>query len=285
MELKDKLKYSISAMGQLQKLIVINIIFFIIPLLLNTFLWLFELKDISIIDYFVVEADFMSLIFKPWSLITYGFLHGSFSHLFWNMIMLFYFGNILVNYFGDKRLLNVFFNGILFGGIIYIISYNLFPVFTGVSSKMIGSSAGVMAILFYVTSYNPNHTIRFFFLNIKLLYIAIFLLLMDIIQIPVENSGGHIAHLGGALIGFLMFRSFSVRITSRPARTPKVPSYLPPVGWVSRWLPIKTGWASGSSPALSANILPIASIEVVSPAWSHQLFSKSRASPSSSVSV
>ena len=184
------------------------IIFFIIPLLLNTFLWLFELKDISILDYFVVEADIMSLIFKPWSLITYGFLHGSFSHLFWNMIMLFYFGNILVNYFGDKRLLNVFFNGILFGGIIYIISYNLFPVFTGVSSKMIGSSAGVMAILFYITSYNPNHTIRFFFLNIKLLYIAVFLLLMDIIQIPVENSGGHIAHLGGALIGFLMFRSF-----------------------------------------------------------------------------
>ena len=208
MELKDKLKYSLSVMGQLQKLIVINIIFFIIPLLLNTFLWLFELKDISILDYFVVEADLMSLIFKPWSLITYGFLHGSFSHLFWNMIMLFYFGNILVNYFGDKRLLNVFFNGILFGGIIYIISYNLFPVFTGVSSKMIGSSAGVMAILFYITSYNPNHTIRFFFLNIKLLYIAIFLLLMDIIQIPVENSGGHIAHLGGALIGFLMFRSF-----------------------------------------------------------------------------
>ena len=208
MELKDKLKYSLSVMGQLQKLIVINIIFFIIPLLLNTFLWLFELKDISTIDYFVVEADLMSLIFKPWSLITYGFLHGSFSHLFWNMIMLFYFGNILVNYFGDKRLLNVFFNGILFGGIIYIISYNLFPVFTGVSSKMIGSSAGVMAILFYITSYNPNHTIRFFFLNIKLLYIAIFLLLMDIIQIPVENSGGHIAHLGGALIGFLMFRSF-----------------------------------------------------------------------------
>ena len=208
MELKDKLKYSLSVMGQLQKLIVINIIFFIIPLLLNTFLWLFELKDISIIDYFVVEADLTSLIFKPWSLITYGFLHGSFSHLFWNMIMLFYFGNILVNYFGDKRLLNVFFNGILFGGIIYIISYNLFPVFTGVSSKMIGSSAGVMAILFYITSYNPNHTIRFFFLNIKLLYIAIFLLLMDIIQIPVENSGGHIAHLGGALIGFLMFRSF-----------------------------------------------------------------------------
>lgn len=208
MELKDKLKYSLSVMGQLQKLIVINIIFFIIPLILNTFLWLFELKDISILDYFVVEADLMSLIFKPWSLITYGFLHGSFSHLFWNMIMLFYFGNILVNYFGDKRLLNVFFNGILFGGIIYIISYNLFPVFTGVSSKMIGSSAGVMAILFYITSYNPNHTIRFFFVNIKLLYIAVFLLLMDIIQIPVDNSGGHIAHLGGALIGFLMFRSF-----------------------------------------------------------------------------
>ena len=208
MELKNKLKYSLSVMGQLQKLIVINIIFFVLPLLLNTFFWLLKLEDFSLIDYFVVEADLMSLIFKPWSLITYGFLHGSFSHLFWNMIMLFYFGNILVNYFGDNRLLNVFFNGILFGGIIYIVSYNLFPVFIGISSKMIGSSAGVMAILFYITSYNPNHTIRFFFINIKLLYIAVFLLLMDIIQIPVENSGGHIAHLGGALTGYLMFRSF-----------------------------------------------------------------------------
>jgi membrane associated rhomboid family serine protease len=208
MELKNKLKYSLSVMGQLQKLIVINIIFFVLPLLLNTFFWLLKLEDVNLIDYFVVEADLMSLIFKPWSLITYGFLHGSFSHLFWNMIMLFYFGNILVNYFGDKRLLNVFFNGILFGGIIYIISYNLFPVFTGISSKMIGSSAGVMAILFYIASYNPNHSIRFFFINIKLLYIAIFLLLMDIIQVPMENSGGHIAHLGGALTGYLMFRSF-----------------------------------------------------------------------------
>ena len=208
MELKNKLKYSLSVMGQLQKLIIINIIFFVLPLLLNTFFWLLKLEDINLIDYFVVEADLMSLIFKPWSLITYGFLHGSFSHLFWNMIMLFYFGNILVNYFGDNRLLNIFFNGILFGGIIYIISYNLFPVFTGISSKMIGSSAGVMAILFYITSYNPNYTIRFFFINIKLLYIAIFLLLMDIIQIPDENSGGHIAHLGGALTGYLMFRSF-----------------------------------------------------------------------------
>jgi len=208
MELKNKLKYSLSVMGQLQKLIVINIIFFVLPLLLNTFFWLLKLEDVNLIDYFVVEADLMSLIFKPWSLITYGFLHGSFSHLFWNMIMLFYFGNILVNYFGDNRLLNVFFNGILFGGIIYIISYNLFPVFTGVSSKMIGSSAGVMAVLFYITSYNPNHTIRFFFFNIPVLLIAVILLLADIIQIPKENSGGHIAHLGGALTGFLMFRSF-----------------------------------------------------------------------------
>ena len=70
MELKDKLKYSLSVMGQLQKLIVINIIFFIIPSILNTFLWVFDLKDLSILDYFLLEADLMALIFKPWFLIT-----------------------------------------------------------------------------------------------------------------------------------------------------------------------------------------------------------------------
>ena len=71
---------------------------------------------------------------------------------------------------------------------------------------MIGASAGVMAVLFYLSSYSPNMRIRFFIIDIKLIYIALFLLILDIIQIPNGNSGGHIAHIGGALIGYLMLK-------------------------------------------------------------------------------
>ena len=153
-------------------------------------------------SWFTISADFSELILKPWSLLTYGFLHGSFSHLFWNMIMFYYFGNILVNIFGDKLIFRLFLSGVVVGGGTYVLSYNIFPVFKDVSSVMIGASAGVMSVLVFLTVYNPDYRIRIVFFNIKVLYIALFLFVYDIIQIPFNNSGGHIAHIGGAIWGY-----------------------------------------------------------------------------------
>ena len=155
-----------------------------------------------ITQWFTIDADFGQLIFKPWSFITYGFLHGSFSHIFWNMIILYYFGKILNNLFGDKLLKKLYLSGIVAGGLTYVISYNVFPVFRGVESVMIGASAGVMSVLFYLASYSPQSIIRIFFFDIKIIYIALFLFFYDIIQIPLNNSGGHIAHIGGAIWGY-----------------------------------------------------------------------------------
>ncbi|GIS01235.1 MAG: hypothetical protein CM15mP102_20550 [Flavobacteriales bacterium] len=87
-------------------------------------------------------------------------------------------------------------------GLTYVISYNVFPVFRGVESVMIGASAGVMSVLFYLASYSPQMGIRIFFFDIKIIYIALFLFFYDIIQIPLNNSGGHIAHIGGAIWGY-----------------------------------------------------------------------------------
>ena len=153
-------------------------------------------------SWFTISADFSELILKPWSLLTYGFLHGSFSHLFWNMIMFYYFGNILVNIFGDKLIFRLFLSGVVVGGFTYVLSYNVFPVFKDVSSVMIGASAGVMSVLVFLTVYNPDYRIRIVFINIKVLYVALFLFVYDIIQIPFNNSGGHIAHIGGAIWGY-----------------------------------------------------------------------------------
>lgn len=206
MELKNKIKNYYINSNSVQKIIIINILIFIFPLLIKTILHLFNLNDIDIVSFFTIESDLLKIIFKPWSVLTYGFFHSGFYHLFWNMLMLYYFGNRLQNLFGDKLFYNIFFNGIIFGALLYVVSYNVFPVFKGSESQMIGASAGVMAVLFYLSSYNPNLRIRLFIVDVKLIYIALFLLILDIIQIPNGNSGGHIAHIGGALTGYCLLK-------------------------------------------------------------------------------
>ena len=202
MELKNRIYLYISGLNILEKIIFLNIAIYLAPFLINTILFLFNIKNIDLIKWFTIDADFGQLIFKPWSIITYGFLHGSFSHIFWNMVILYYFGKILNNLFGDKLLKKLYLSGIAVGGLTYVISYNIFPVFSGVESVMIGASAGVMSVLFYLASYSPQMGIRIFFFDIKIIYIALFLFFYDIIQIPLNNSGGHIAHIGGAIWGY-----------------------------------------------------------------------------------
>jgi hypothetical protein len=89
------------------------------------------------------------------------------------------------------------------------LSYNFFPVFQGQSPRLIGASAGVMAVLIFMCSYMPYKDVRIFVFNIKLIYIGLFFIALDLIQIPVNNAGGHLAHLGGALIGFLYQRNIA----------------------------------------------------------------------------
>ena len=202
MELKNRINLFISGLNILEKIIFLNVAIYLAPFLINTILFLFNIKHIDLLKWFTIDADFSQLIFKPWSIITYGFLHGSFSHIFWNMIILYYFGKILNNLFGDKLLKKLYLSGIVAGGLTYVISYNIFPVFRGVESVMIGASAGVMSVLFYLASYSPQMGIRIFFFDIKIIYIALFLFFYDIIQIPLNNSGGHIAHIGGAIWGY-----------------------------------------------------------------------------------
>ena len=202
MELKNRINLFISGLNILEKIIFLNIAIYLAPFLINTILFLFNIKNIDLIKWFTIDADFGQLIFKPWSIITYGFFFFCFSHIFWNMIILYYFGKILNNLFGDKLLKKLYLSGIVAGGLTYVISYNVFPVFRGVESVMIGASAGVMSVLFYLASYSPQMGIRIFFFDIKIIYIALFLFFYDIIQIPLNNSGGHIAHIGGAIWGY-----------------------------------------------------------------------------------
>ena len=192
-----------------EKIIFINIAVFIFTYLLNTLSFLLEMDGNFIINWFALRPHFDTLLFKPWTIFSYGFLHSGFFHILFNLLFLYYFGNLFLDFFSRKQFLAYYFLGIISGGLIYILSYNYLPALKTQETLLVGASAGVTAILIGIASHIPNYTLRFQFIgNIKLLYIAIAFVALDIIQIPNGNAGGHLAHLGGALVGFLLTRYF-----------------------------------------------------------------------------
>lgn len=202
MELIDNLKYKYSKLDVLGKIIVWMVICFVLPYLINTILYLFAVNSFSIIEFFQVSPSISELLYKPWSLISYGFFHAGLWHLIGNMIILYYGGRVVLDLFGQEKFLKLFFIGLLCGSVTYLLSYNLFPVFKGLKPPMIGASAGAMAVFIFLSAYMPYYTFRLVLFDVKIIYIAGFFIIMDLIQIPSGNAGGHLAHLGGAAWGY-----------------------------------------------------------------------------------
>ena len=203
MNFREKLFYRFKQFNVAEKLIIFNVIFFVLPLLINTFLFLFKIPIDSYTVWFELSSSFSDLVFKPWTLLTYSFLHSGFFHLFFNMYIFLFTSRLFLNLFKSNSLINIYFLGVVFGGLLFLFSYNFFPAFENSKPYMIGSSAGVMSLLIFMSTYSPNLEVRLIIFNIKLLYIGIAFMMLDIIQIPYGNAGGHIAHLGGALLGFI----------------------------------------------------------------------------------
>lgn len=206
MNFQDKLRYRYNLSGVTERLIAINVLVYVIFLLLGIISFLFQMDEGLewFRRWFIVPSRPEKLILRPWSIITYAFMHAGFWHLLGNMIILYFSGRFFLTYFSSKRLLNYYFLGAIAGALLFMLSYNLFPVFAdGRNYHLIGASAAVMAILIGVAAKAPNMTIRLFLLgNIKLWWIAAFFVAKDLIFIPIENPGGHIAHLGGAGLGY-----------------------------------------------------------------------------------
>lgn len=207
MGISNDIKYKYATLTVAEKLIVINVLVYILNILL---VFLFRLSPDFLMQWFELPKRLDNFITQPWSVVTYAFFHGSFSHIFWNMLLLYFSGRIFLNLFGGRRFLNVYFLGAIAGGLIFMLSYNLFPAFMEIDTSLIGASAAVMAILIFICTYMPNQEVRLFFLfNIKLWYIGVFVVLIDLVQIPMSNAGGHLAHLGGALLGYIYARKLS----------------------------------------------------------------------------
>lgn len=200
----------------INKLIIINIAVFLIEWIIEIFLnlsgFLFARPTLKaegvdwILNLLACPASFDTLIRRPWTLITSLFLHVNFGHIFFNMLMLLMTGRIFRSYLSDKQLWITYFLGGICGNLLYMLSYNIFPVFSPVmdQSVALGASGSIMAIMAAITAYRPNHTISLLFIGeVKLKWITLIFVIIDLLSIDGDNPGGHIAHLGGVIYGFI----------------------------------------------------------------------------------
>ncbi len=210
MDIASEIRESFKQGSSLTKLIYINLAVFLAVNIFNIILLLFPI-NFSLIKLLAVPASLEALIFKPWTIITYMFLHEGFIHLLFNMLVLFWFGKLFLEYLNQKQLLSVYFLGGISGAIMFILFYNIFPSFAVYRyvSIALGASASVMAVVFAISFYIPNRELHLMFIGpVKIKYIAYAYLFLDVISIAGNggtigsNAGGHIAHLGGALFGY-----------------------------------------------------------------------------------
>ena len=200
----NEIKSTFRQGSMLNRLLYINLGFFLIYKLVVVFLFLLKMESIQMISNLGVSSNFEILKSKPWTLITYMFFHKGFLHLLVNLMWLFFGGKIFLRYLSNKQLMSTYVLGGISGVLFYILAFNYLPAFEGVESIAIGASASVLAILLAIATYVPNYQVELTFVGrVKLKQIAIFSIVLDILLIPQGNAGGHIAHLGGAFYGYI----------------------------------------------------------------------------------
>lgn len=196
----DDLKMQYKTGGITQQLIFWNI-GIAIPLFL-----LYSFSNgtyLSIMSWLQLTSDPSEFIFKPWTILTYSFLHVDILHLLFNMIMLNFAGRLFLTFFTQKQFLGLYLLSAIFAGLIFIGCFFLFNV----KAPIIGASGAIMAVLIASATYAPLYQIRLLLIGtVKLWHIAFVFLILDLIQLPTNNMGGHIAHLGGALFGFIYIK-------------------------------------------------------------------------------
>jgi membrane associated rhomboid family serine protease len=213
MSLIDEIRSAVRSGGILTQLIAINLAVFLVVNLIGVFFFLAAMEGGTgtLVRWFAVPADLGNLAAKPWTLFTYMFLHEGFLHILFNILWLYWFGIIFLRYFSPGQMLGLYILGGLFGGLFYIASFNIFPVFQPYlsASFALGASASVIAIVVATAVYIPNFTVHLMFIGpVKLKWIALVMIVLDILGIASSNSGGHLAHLGGAIMGWIFIYAY-----------------------------------------------------------------------------
>lgn len=162
-----------------------------------------------LLSWLQLPASVSAWLYKPWTIATYMFTQQGLFHMLFNMLWLFWLGIIFLDFLKKRQFVFVYLGGGLVGGVLYLLTYNLVPVFKAEAFRtvMIGASASVSAIVFATATLLPDYTIRMlFFGNVKLKYLALAFIVIDVLAIAGLNAGGSIAHIGGALFGYAFIK-------------------------------------------------------------------------------
>ena len=187
------------------QLIYINVGVFVVTTLVSVFLRLFNIGDASWMNFMTLPASIPEFLKQPWSLLSYMFLHADPLHLLFNMLWLYWFGQLFLSFFSARHFRGLYLLGGICGGLFYMLALNVFPYFTPYIyiSTLLGASASVLAIVVATAVREPEYRVNFMFVGtVRLKYVALFMVVTDLLFVTSGNGGGHIAHLGGALAGW-----------------------------------------------------------------------------------
>lgn len=205
----------------LNQLIVLNVLVFAVLVVVRAVLFVSSASAwyLPVVKLLQLNSDVSVLAWRPWTVLTYAFVHEGFFHILFNLLNLYWFGQLVREYLGDRRLVSLYLLGALAGALVFLLSFNLLPVFQpAVGTPMIGASAAVTAIIVAAATLLPDYTFMLLLLGpVKIKWIAAVVVLISLAGINGGNPGGEIAHLGGALLGFVFIKQLQAgRDLGRP---------------------------------------------------------------------
>jgi membrane associated rhomboid family serine protease len=200
MSIIDDLKLQYKLGGIAQRLIYWNVSCFLVSLI---FFYQFKVGAFDFPTWIALSSEPSNFVLKPWTFLTYAFFHDGFWHLFFNMMVLNFSSTLFLTFFTPKQFLGLYVLSALFAGIAFVSGY----YFLNLSASIVGASAAIMAVLVAATTYHPLMNVRLLLIgNVKLWHITFVIILLDLMQFRLENTGGHISHLSGALFGFIFIK-------------------------------------------------------------------------------
>lgn len=211
-QLVEDFKAKYRSGNPITKLILINVVVFLFVSVFRilTFLsgesGLMQSLEMLVKNNLALPLSFSGFLHKPWTLITYMFTHFSLIHIFWNLITLYWFGDLFINYTNSKKLVPLYLLGGIVGALLTMVLFTVAPPFQNyLGAPIIGASAGVTAIIVATATLIPNVNMNMLFIGpVKLVYVALFVIFIDILNVAsYDNVGGNLSHLGGAMMGYI----------------------------------------------------------------------------------
>lgn len=199
----DDIKNVFSRSGSgLTRIILINVFIFLI-MNITVALIKFNGGGPSLVYWLAIPGNISLAVMHAWTLVTYMFIHDGLMHILFNMLWLYWIGKIFVEYIGSKKLVGVYLLGGLSGGILYLIIAMIAPLYF-YNTFLLGASAGVMAVVIATAMLLPDYVIHLLFFGpVRLKYLALVSFILTSVLDISQNTGGKIAHIGGALFGVL----------------------------------------------------------------------------------